>query len=159
MGISGETEIKWLVSCKHFAHSGRAVRDTDEEDVPDRVSKHNCQGFLGFYSTLPAASLSDKLHNIKSLQEQTVYDSGRIERELLLSKQKDRVLASFFPNSFDTYRQKQIESNASIAINDAEASSALTDENLLRIMKTAIILLEVEKIKEEYYGAKWEERE
>mgnify|MGYP002625041010 CR=1 FL=1 len=32
----GSTQIiKWLVSCKHYAHSGTSVGDTDELNVKD----------------------------------------------------------------------------------------------------------------------------
>src|SRR5262245_473324 len=55
-GVGGETLINWLVSCKHKAHSGRSVTLIDEQDISDRVQTHSCDGFLGFYSTLPAAS-------------------------------------------------------------------------------------------------------
>lgn len=37
-GSIGESEIRWLVSCKHFARSGRAVTSDDERDIADRVS-------------------------------------------------------------------------------------------------------------------------
>ena len=33
LGILGETEIKWLVSCKHKAHSGNSVLSTDEQNT------------------------------------------------------------------------------------------------------------------------------
>ena len=56
-GIGGRTTIAWLVSCKHYAKSGKAVSDVDEPDITDRVKKHNCNGFMGFYSTIPATSL------------------------------------------------------------------------------------------------------
>src|SRR3972149_1526333 len=48
-GIGGESEIKWLVSCKHKAHSGRSVGTADEIDIPGRVASNGCQGFIGFY--------------------------------------------------------------------------------------------------------------
>ena len=49
-GVIGTTQVKWLVSCKHFAHSGRSVRPEDEKNVLERVNAANCNGFLGFYS-------------------------------------------------------------------------------------------------------------
>jgi hypothetical protein len=45
-GIAGETSLKWLVSCKHNAHSGISVKPEDERDIHDRVRTHKCQGFL-----------------------------------------------------------------------------------------------------------------
>jgi hypothetical protein len=151
IGVSGNTTIKWLVSCKHNAHSGSAVKDTDEQDIHDRVIKHNCQGFLGFYSTLPASSLSDKLYALKDKIESTTFDSTRIERELFQNNQKERLLASYFPISHDRYRQNIFNENTQQTDNEI-ITKILTEEDVLRITKTAIILLEIEKIKEEYYN-------
>jgi len=158
-GISGETTIKWLVSCKHNAHSGAAVKDTDEEDIQDRVTKHKCQGFLGFYSTLPASSLSDKLFALQDKVEYTTYDSTRIEKDLLRNNQRDRLLASYFPLSHDSYRQQKLQDDIPDDNNQKNILISLTEEDVLRITKTAIILLEVEKIKEEFDTIKWNNQE
>src|SRR4051794_4337700 len=48
-GIGRETEIRWLVSCKHKAHSGKSIGLDDEPSPVERVKMHGCQGFLGFY--------------------------------------------------------------------------------------------------------------
>ena len=64
-GVGGETYVKWLVSCKHKAHSGQAVGLSDEQDITDRVKTHSCAGFIGFYSTVPGSSLTKKLDGIK----------------------------------------------------------------------------------------------
>jgi hypothetical protein len=58
-GVLGESVIRWLVSCKHFAHSGRAVSPDDERNIRERVEAHKCQGFMGFYSTLPTSALTE----------------------------------------------------------------------------------------------------
>jgi hypothetical protein len=52
-GIAGETIVKWLVSCKHKAHSEQSVGIGDEPDILDRVSVHNCTGFIGFIPRFP----------------------------------------------------------------------------------------------------------
>lgn len=51
-GTISETHIRWLVSCKHFAHSGKSVSDSDEQNILDRVHQHMADGFIGFYSTI-----------------------------------------------------------------------------------------------------------
>lgn len=61
-GLLGETRVRWLVSCKHNAHSGDSVTSDDERDIHDRVRTHRCQGFLGFYSTIPSSGLAAKLN-------------------------------------------------------------------------------------------------
>src|SRR5687767_7298245 len=41
-GISGETVVRWLVSCKHKAHSGKSVGLDDEVNIVERVEGHTC---------------------------------------------------------------------------------------------------------------------
>src|SRR5437867_920193 len=67
-GVGGKTTVRWLVSCKHMAHSGRAVGVDDELNISDRVRAHRCQGFIGFYSTLASAGLTQRL---EALQRET----------------------------------------------------------------------------------------
>lgn len=153
-GVGGETTVTWLVSCKHKAHTGIAVNDIDEEDIYDRVLKHKCNGFLGFYSTLPASTLSDKLHGLKDKIEYTTFDSTRIEKELLQSNQKDRLLVSYFPISHDKYRKQLFNDNNIENGDESKTTTALTEEDVFRMCKTAIIVLEIEKIKWEYYSSK-----
>lgn len=82
-GISGETRIKWLVSCKHYSASGKAIGVNIEESILDRVKQHQCQGFLGFYSTLATSGLRERLKSFQDDFEYNIYDKEHIERELL----------------------------------------------------------------------------
>lgn len=158
IGIGGETTVKWIVSCKHNAFTGSAVKDTDEVDIYDRVIKHKCQGFLGFYSTLPSSSLSNKLYELNDRIETKTFDSVRIERELLQNNQKERILASYFPISHDKYRQNLLSEESTLLENKVQFPIYVTEEDILRISKTAIILLEIEKIKEEYFNSRWDRK-
>ena len=58
VGLSDEYVIRWLVSCKHYAHSGNAVKDTDEINILERLKQHGCDGFMGVYSTICSTSLA-----------------------------------------------------------------------------------------------------
>jgi len=94
-------KTKWLVSCKHFAHSNDSVRRSDEEDILDRVLEHDCSGFIGMYSTIPSSGLEQKLHRLlehRSLQFEIV-DGRRIERELLQTGRGFEVVRRFFSKS------------------------------------------------------------
>src|SRR4051812_38641036 len=66
-GVGGEYRCKWLVSCKHNAHSGSSVNPVDESNIHDRVKTHGCGGFLAFYSTIPSGGLATNL-NAKGLE-------------------------------------------------------------------------------------------
>lgn len=52
-----ESKIRWLVSCKHKAHSGNSVKPEDETHLLERLVTHGCNGFIGFYSTLASTGL------------------------------------------------------------------------------------------------------
>lgn len=107
-GIAGETRVKWLVSCKHNAHTDASVTPEDEPDIHDRVATHNCKGFIGFYSTIPSSGLAAKL-NAQNPFEVQVYNSERIERELLKSSAGFELARRFFPKSFAAWQREHPE--------------------------------------------------
>lgn len=95
--------VRWMVSCKHHAHSGRAVTPDDERSIRDRVEGHECDGFMGFYSTLPSSGLSQELERLENRMRYRIYDREIIEGELLCTD-KGRLLAQrYFPSSFGRY--------------------------------------------------------
>ena len=84
-GTGGNSTIRWLVSCKHKAHSGASVTPIDEPNLRDRIETHHCHGFIGFYSTLPSSGLTTILEALRPRYEYLVYDLERVERKLLES--------------------------------------------------------------------------
>lgn len=97
-GIIGVSEIIWLVSCKHKAHSGKAVLDSDEQDITDRVGANGAIGFIGCYSTLPSAPLQRKINGLK--MENKVFDGELIEAILLDSSKGRDIAKRYFPVSY-----------------------------------------------------------
>lgn len=100
-GIMSEYTIRWMVSCKHFAHSEKAVKDTDEPNITERLKQHGCQGFMGIYSTLPATSLNGIL---TGLENKTIFDHETIEGLLLRDAEGQHLAARYFPKSFNNFR-------------------------------------------------------
>lgn len=98
-GIGGETRVRWLVSCKHKAHSGSAVTPDDERNVHDRLRTHNCDGFLAFYSTVPSSGLAATPNALSSRSELLVLDPERVEKRLLSSATGLELARRFFPQS------------------------------------------------------------
>src|SRR5262249_4930242 len=98
-GIGGETIVRWLVSCKHKAYSGRSVTLEDEPDILDRVASNSCASFIGVYSTLPASSLTRKLEGLRGQNgfEFQLLDRERIELELLTSPDGLGLAKRYFP--------------------------------------------------------------
>ena len=99
-GINSEHTLRWLVSCKHFAHRGASVADGDEPNVRDRLEQHKCHGFMGFYSTLASSGLANRLN---SLQWHIVFDHQKIESYILRDLDGQRIAARYFPKSFKEY--------------------------------------------------------
>lgn len=114
-GITSEYTIRWLVSCKHYAHSGSAVKDSDEINISERLKQHHCDGFMGVYSTLAATSLSGML---QGQDHHIIFDHEKIESYLLDSLDGHRIACRYFPNSFRHY---QLENPTPAKIFDEES--------------------------------------
>lgn len=104
-GVAGETRVRWLVSCKHKAHSGGSVTPEDEQDIHDRVRTHKCSGFLAFYSTIPSSGLATKLNAPDLPFEVQIFDQEKIERYLLTSSGIG-LAKRFFPASFARWKKE-----------------------------------------------------
>lgn len=100
-GIINDTEIRWLVSCKHKIHSGLSVNTNDEVDISDRIQAHHCNGFIGFYSTIASSPLNRKLESLKDEYEIQIFDREKIERILLENRAANKLIRRFFPKSYN----------------------------------------------------------
>lgn len=108
-GGFGTSEIKWLVSCKHKAHSGKSVSPEDETNISDRLEQHKANGFLGFYSTLPSSGLNSRLNSYKDKYEIKVFNNEAIEEKLLDSPKGRELFKRFFKNSYDIWNRNTIK--------------------------------------------------
>lgn len=172
-----QKRIKWLVSCKHFAHAkGRkAVGVKDEPSILDRVKAAKCKGFVGMYSTVASSALSQRLFYLRDDIDHELFDHRRIEKRILEGRFRT-LFSQYFISSFERHKGLLVEEKRpgrkkSNVIerrvrNDAKNSNevntekcpCLTADDVLRISKTALIIIEVEKIKESYYAADWSKR-
>jgi hypothetical protein len=95
--------LRWVVSCKHFAHGNNAVGLYQEKDIVDRVLRRNCDGFIGFYSTIASSGLEQKLHDLVPKCQSQIYDGEKIESRLV-SSDAGRLLAHrYFTRSMAVY--------------------------------------------------------
>ncbi len=104
-GVAGETSVRWLVSCKHKAHSGTSVGVGDEQNVRDRVEVHKCQGFIGFYSTVRSSGLTQLIQPTAVL-EVLFWDQELIERELLQTTAGVALARRYFPRSVTAWERE-----------------------------------------------------
>ena len=95
-GIYSDAEKRWLVSCKHYAHSGGSVSGKHELDILGRVKVYKCDGFIAFYSTLPSSGLANTISKIKDDISVQVFDGAKIEQFLVTEQQLQICLAKIF---------------------------------------------------------------
>src|SRR6266702_3437162 len=105
VGPLSNTRFKWLVSCKHLAHSSSSVTPDVERNVIERVKSGGCDGFLGFYSTLPSTGLKNLIGSLPDVDVKLL-DHEQIERRLLESSKGHDVIQRFFPASFSLLKPK-----------------------------------------------------
>ena len=100
-GAFTSSKRKWLVSCKHNIHSGRAVNESDEPNIIDRLSQHKADGFLGIYSTIASSGLSNRLVALTESEQKPFecFDWKRIEARLLRGEH-DNLFKRYFPESY-----------------------------------------------------------
>ena len=107
-GISGlATEIFWLVSCKHYAHSGQSITPKIEQNINDRLISNNCDGFIAFYSTLP----SEGLTYIFSKKTYQIYDYKKIEKMIVGNKKLESIFLRYFPISYKRWKNLNLPYN------------------------------------------------
>lgn len=98
------TVINWLVSCKHYAHSGKSVSPSIEQDISDRVKSNNCDGFIGFYSSISSAGLQKKLEGMSKDFPHIIYDYERIENEIIGFDSWITIFQRYFPQSYKKWK-------------------------------------------------------
>ena len=107
----GDIKRKILVSCKHFAKSGKSVNaDNEKDNILINVVAENCSGFLGFYSTAVSSPLQSKIQDLRKNDRIRIdiadyYDSQSIEQFLLFKDEGNLLLKNFFPESYKKWKK------------------------------------------------------
>lgn len=130
-GVFGTTEIKWLVSCKHYARSNKSVTPTAEPDILERVKSKECEGFLGFYSTIPSESLKSRLESLSRLPDTNrrieffIFDNEVIENYLLSYPDGILLAKRYFPNSINKWKGETKIFNGNVYIEESQDKQVL----------------------------------
>lgn len=100
-------EKRWVVQCKHNAHSGKAVSAAELEDIAGVCDAHNADGYILACTTYPSSSLVQRFEQIQSNRHIAVvfWDARTIERELLCPDNWD-IANIFFPKSMNNFKWK-----------------------------------------------------
>ncbi|OEZ83245.1 hypothetical protein JAB6_28190 [Janthinobacterium sp. HH104] len=96
---------RWLIQCKHNAHSGKSVGIDDLDDIVDSCVQHEATGFILVCSTQPSSSVVNRLEAItKNPKNEIVaiyWDYVFIERALSCANLW-HVAQRFFPISAES---------------------------------------------------------
>ena len=139
-GVGGETEIRWLVSCKHYAHSGKSVSPQDEINIRDRVDANKCHGFIGFYSTLASTGLMSNLEGTRDKLEFQIFDNKKIEESLLHSSSGIKLSERYFPDSIAKWSRENPKP-AKLFVEEPSLKCKYCDKELLTSDAKGIIVI------------------
>lgn len=91
---------RWVVQCKDYAVSNKAVGVKDLDDISGCVDMHNAEGYLLVCTTFPSSSLVDRLEKIEETKKISIaiWDSEHLKKELLKPNNL-HLINSFMPKS------------------------------------------------------------
>lgn len=91
---------RWLIQCKHNAHSGKSVGTSELGSIENSCLQHNADGYLLVCSTYPSSSVVSTLDGIEHNSKLTTsfWDYRTLERQLLVPENWSLV-NMFFPKS------------------------------------------------------------
>ncbi|MBB3453160.1 hypothetical protein FHT86_001416 [Rhizobium sp. BK313] len=105
-GPLGTTQVRWLVSCKDYAHSQRSVSEQDVGAVTDKLVQHEADGFLLATTSIATTGLKSLLDGIaKQGQYKTlVWDRHELEN-ILLREPCTHLVKRYLPKSYEAYQR------------------------------------------------------
>jgi hypothetical protein len=101
-GTLGSYRLRWLVSCKHNAVSGKSVNEDEERNILERMESFEADGFIGFYSTVPSSGLNSRLRQLRDggrIKDFRIFDHKLIENYLIRIGYS-MLLMRYFPQSY-----------------------------------------------------------
>ena len=119
-GNLGNYKFKWLVSCKHFANraNSNSVKENDEPNILERIESFNCDGYIGFYSTVASSGLNTRLTQLKEnekIKDFRIFDYKLIENYLIRIGYSD-ILMRYFPLSYKQIKPLHLVTNKYIPL-------------------------------------------
>lgn len=118
--VEGSKTTRWLVSCKHYAHSNTYVNDIVQRNIVETVKSWGCDGFIPFYTTVPTTTLSRHIEGAEKVIKVERYYKEKIEQELLSTSQGINLAARYFPKSLINHYQQFIKESEEHSAQDVE---------------------------------------
>lgn len=100
--------INYLVSCKHFVTSGKNVGVKHEIDIRDRLERHECTGFIPFYSTGITTQLNEKFISLRrcGISVFEIYKDHVLD---VIPTMSGFILQKYFSRPHELYQHKYYE--------------------------------------------------
>lgn len=112
--------IRWLVSCKHYAHSNQYISDKVEYNIVEKVGSWDCDGFIPFYTSVPSTSLSQALSGAEKYTKVKRFYKQKIESELLSTSSGVEIAARYFPKSMVNHYRNFIKPSNEYSVEDIQ---------------------------------------
>ncbi|SEK33692.1 Restriction endonuclease [Pseudobutyrivibrio ruminis] len=98
--IFKEGRKRWLIQCKHNAHSGNAVSNNDLGNITNSCKANNADGYILVCSTYPSSTAVKTLENIELYDKisTSFWDYQTLEGKLL-NPRNWSLVSRFFPKS------------------------------------------------------------
>ena len=95
-----DVKKRWLIQCKHNAHSGNSVGVNDLGSISNACRQHNAEGYILVCSTYPSSSVVNMLDGIEQHEKISTgfWDYQTIERQLMTPNNWS-LISRFFPKS------------------------------------------------------------
>lgn len=104
-GDLSEYKRKWLVSCKHFAHSRKSVNKEHLGNITEDCKAIGAEGYILACSTQPTSGLITRFEEIQKHQSLIIKFWDSIEIEKRLTKPNTfGLIHTFFPKSSEKYK-------------------------------------------------------
>lgn len=99
----GQRGLRWLVSCKHFAHSSTTVGVNHDAAKAHKLTEHGCDGFMFLFSTSYTEPFRTSVDNVcrQIRSRYIIYNNFEIENILLSSPRFYPLIKQYFPLSHD----------------------------------------------------------
>lgn len=126
LGVIDHSGFRWLVSCKHYAHTDKPVPIEKELGIFEKTKNWNCHGFIAFYTTAPSATLDQQLSGAeKGGIKVERYIKDRIESELLASPIGTQIAARYFPKSMVNHYRTLVKTVEEYGVDDVVISNGV----------------------------------
>lgn len=129
-GRIANMRLRWLVSCKHFATSGKSVNEAEEPNILERIRGFQADGFIGVYSTIASSGLNHRLEQLRTsgdIKDFRILDHREIENRLVTGGYSS-LLMRYFPESYRRTRPIHLFSEEYIPLPCAQCGVDLLEQ-------------------------------